>query len=460
MVSDDKEIIEDEADTGIDDSFDLRVLAAVVIVAVLIAASFFATQTGFNNGPTSTPFSGTGPQISLVPTPNVVGIGSSVALEAYLTGYQPDATVSVAVTVSGPPGSNLVSSDTLPFTTNSNGAGSTIFSYPAMFSSASTTAPGIYTVSSTFSGVYTIGTVETSFTVFDISNTNTPEVTLSPAHDPSGAKVTFSGNYFAPNSNITLKDGTTTIVTSPAAIKTGATGSFSGTFNVQLPAGRSFITVSDQQGNSVSVPFYQEAYASSGALVQSSTTTYVQSGNVYANLQGPGVILTVSGSTSLTDTAVTATASVLNGMSQSITQNPPGNAVAFYDVSISGISSGTATISITNSSVISTSAVGGLYYWTGSQWKSASNVTVSGSTVSGQIPVSDLSGTELVLVPPTQPATPIFDYVIIAAVIVVVLGATAVAVTRRRRGRGGSGDGKSKGKQQIERMTVSRSGKK
>jgi hypothetical protein len=208
------------------------------------------------------------------------------------------------------------------------------------------------------------------------------------------------------------------------------------------------------------VPFYNEPYSSSGALVQTSIATYVQSGDVYADLQGPNVVLTVSGSNAVTNTPVTVTASIQNSMSQAIGVNPPATPVAFYDVIISGISSGTATVTITNSSIITSSAVGGLYYWTGQQWTSATNVTVSGSTLSGQIPVSALTGTELVLVPPPPPTFSFTSYLFIALLVVIVIVVAIAAVVVRRRRGGKSGGGKSKGKQQIERMTVSRVGKK
>ncbi len=460
MVPEDHDIAADESQSEPNDNFDLKVLVAVIIVAVILAAAFFASETGFNGGPVSNPFSGTGPAVSIVPTPGVVGIGSPVALEAYLTGYQPSATVSVAVTVYGPYGTNLLSSSTKSFTTDSSGAGSALFSYPSSFPSGSTSNTGIYTVSASFTGVYAIGTAQTSFTVFNIRTTNTPEVTISPAHDSAGATVAFNGMYFAPNSNITLKDGSTVISTSPSSIKTSANGSFSGKFTVQLPSGKSQITVSDQAGNSVNVPFYNEPYSSSGALVQTSIATYVQSGDVYADLQGPNVVLTVSGSNAVTNTPVTVTASIQNSMSQAIGVNPPATPVAFYDVIISGISSGTATVTITNSSIITSSAVGGLYYWTGQQWTSATNVTVSGYTLSGQIPVSALTGTELVLVPPPPPTFSFTSYLFIALLVVIVIVVAIAAVVVRRRRGGKSGGGKSKGKQQIERMTVSRVGKK
>ena len=460
MVPEDNGTIAEEKENGTDDSFDLKVLVAVVIVAVILAAAFLGSETGFNGGPMSAPFSGTGPAVSIVPTPGVVGIGSPVALDAYLTGYQPSATVTVAVTVAGPYGSNVLSSSTQSFTTDSSGAGSALFSYPSSFPSGSTNTPGIYTVSASFTGVYSIGTAQTSFTVFNIRTTNTPEVTLFPGHDSDGSTVSFSGMYFAPNSNITLKDGSTVISTSPSSIKTSANGSFRGTFMVQLPSGKSQIAFSDQAGNSVNVPFYNEPYSSSGALVQTSIVTYVQSGDVYADLAGPGVVVTVSGSNAVTNTPVTVTASIQNSMSQAIGVNPPATPVAFYDVIISGISTGEATVTITNSSVISSSAVGGLYYWTGQQWMSAVNVSVIGSTVSGQIPVSALTGTELVLVPPAPSAFPLSGYLFIALLVVIVIVVAISAVVIRRRRGGGKSGGKSKGKQQIERMTVSRVGKK
>ncbi|MDE2589635.1 MAG: hypothetical protein KGL95_08230, partial [Patescibacteria group bacterium] len=71
----------------------------------------------------------------------------------------------------------------------------------------------------------------------------------------------------------------------------------------------------------------------------------------------------------------------------------------YFDVLVSGISDGTANVCIANSIVVSGSTV---QYWTGSSWASATNISVSGTTICGNIPVSTLTGTNIIIgLPPT-----------------------------------------------------------
>jgi hypothetical protein len=65
----------------------------------------------------------------------------------------------------------------------------------------------------------------------------------------------------------------------------------------------------------------------------------------------------------------------------------------FYDVSVAGVSDGTATISITNDSVNPRTR---MQYWTG-QWVDAGNQSVKGRTVTGEIPVRSLHGTPIII---------------------------------------------------------------
>lgn len=69
---------------------------------------------------------------------------------------------------------------------------------------------------------------------------------------------------------------------------------------------------------------------------------------------------------------------------------------AYYDVNIQGISDGMATVYITNKGVSSATI---MEYWDGTQWVAASDVSISGDTIQGDIPVSALSGTLIAIGP-------------------------------------------------------------
>jgi len=119
-----------------------------------------------------------------------------------------------------------------------------------------------------------------------------------------------------------------------------------------------------------------------------------------------GVTTSISGSTPSTPVSVTSTAASPTqpvGTGQiSIGLTP----TTFLDVHVSGVTTGTATICITNSAV-STGAM--LQYWDptlnsgAGSWVSAANLTISGTQICGDIPVSALNGTPIALVKPTGP---------------------------------------------------------
>lgn len=69
--------------------------------------------------------------------------------------------------------------------------------------------------------------------------------------------------------------------------------------------------------------------------------------------------------------------------------------IAYYDVSVDGISGGKATISITNDSVEKGKAR--MQYWGGEGWVDVPGASVSDHTISGDIPVSSLHGTPIVV---------------------------------------------------------------
>lgn len=69
--------------------------------------------------------------------------------------------------------------------------------------------------------------------------------------------------------------------------------------------------------------------------------------------------------------------------------------IAYYDVSIDGISDGTATVSITNDGVQKNKTR--IQYWGGANWVDVTAANVTDHTISADIPVRSLHGTPIVV---------------------------------------------------------------
>lgn len=124
------------------------------------------------------------------------------------------------------------------------------------------------------------------------------------------------------------------------------------------------------------------------------TNATVQQGTATVDLTSTGTFVTITGSTASSGTSVIVSAAKLN--SQPVgTSRLSLNGVGYYDIWIGGISDGTARVCITNPSI--SSSTNSILYWTGRSWVSASNITVSGNKLCGNIPVGALTGTPFVI---------------------------------------------------------------
>ncbi|MCJ7423421.1 right-handed parallel beta-helix repeat-containing protein [Candidatus Bathyarchaeota archaeon] len=130
-------------------------------------------------------------------------------------------------------------------------------------------------------------------------------------------------------------------------------------------------------------------------------TSTIQDGATFENQTFlTGVSVSVSDSSAPEGTPVTITTTQIVRPTY-----PPGtvevgmNPAAYYDVNVQGISDGIATVYITNGGITGQTK---MQYWNGARWVEASDVSLLGNTLCGNIPVSALTGT-IIAIGPIQP---------------------------------------------------------
>ena len=169
------------------------------------------------------------------------------------------------------------------------------------------------------------------------------------------------------------------------------------------------------------------------------------SGGLVANQSSTtGISVTISGSTDPFGTSVDVTTEKLSTPNPGVA-TPALASPAYYDVFVTGLSSGNAQVCIRSGTPISGAI---MQYWAGATWTNASNITQGSGNVCGSIPVSALTGTNLVLGTATQSPPPpanmtiigldaIILYTIIGLIIAIVLVVLIIkSVTNRRSASG------------------------
>lgn len=190
--------------------------------------------------------------------------------------------------------------------------------------------------------------------------------------------------------------------------------------------------------------FAASPYAPNVTAVTSTTVT-VTSGSVSVNAATIGMNVSVSGLTGITG-SLNITTETLNSPSSGVVTISSPNNVFYYDVHIalpagaSTPSACSAAISISNSFVTSTDT---LDYWTGSAWAQASGVSISGNTITGSIPCSALTGTNVAIVPAgatttstsTSSSLTSTDAALLAVGVVVIVLLIGAGILMRGRGK-------------------------
>ena len=123
-----------------------------------------------------------------------------------------------------------------------------------------------------------------------------------------------------------------------------------------------------------------------GIYVSTPTTTSSSGGASVDQTSTTGVRVDIAGSSP--NTPITISTTDL-GSSQPTGTTSSGLDVEFFDVEVSGITTGTAYVYITSSAVMPTTL---MEYWDGTQWASPISYEVGGTTICGAIPVSALTG--------------------------------------------------------------------
>ncbi len=170
--------------------------------------------------------------------------------------------------------------------------------------------------------------------------------------------------------------------------------------------------------------------------IQTSFTS-TQSGNASSvNNNGVinGVTVNISGSTAPNGTNVTISSTSFGGTSPSGIGAVNLNGAQYYDVNVSSVfnlgNNATAHISISSSAATSNAIMS---YWYNGVWNKANNVRISGSTISGDIPVSDLGGTPIVIGTPQAPSVPASSHLSLVLMIGGLAGAIILFAVRKKR---------------------------
>src|SRR2546425_2509888 len=239
-------------------------------------------------------------------------------------------------------------------------------------------------------------TVTTSFQP-GISLTNTPSATSS----GSGWSVTYT--YGVCNTgntplNVSITDNVLGSIASGVNLSGGACNNYTMT---------TLLTTSTT--NTATANGFD---TSSGALVATATATATFTATTISSTAPTVVDQTPSTGVNTTITGSPAGASV-SVTSTDLSNTQPGGTgqiglgltpTQFFDVHVSGVNTGSATVCITNSAVTAGTT---LQYWDptanggAGSWVNAANVTISGNQICGDIPVSFLNGTPVALVKPT-----------------------------------------------------------
>src|SRR2546427_2189696 len=215
-----------------------------------------STSTGSFTGSITVPSSIAGPH-----TVKATDASNHPASAQFSVMTTPVATISLNPT-SGPTGtavnisgSNFVANSGITISYDNNA----IATNPVIITTDSTGSfTGSITVPSSAAGSHTVNATDASSNSASAQLTvTTPSISLSPSSGPTGTTVNISGSNFVANSAVTISYDGSAITTTPTAITTTSTGSFTGSITVPSSSGAGLRTVNaaDASSNSASASF-------------------------------------------------------------------------------------------------------------------------------------------------------------------------------------------------------------
>ncbi|MDG6982745.1 MAG: hypothetical protein JRM74_04750 [Nitrososphaerota archaeon] len=128
----------------------------------------------------------------------------------------------------------------------------------------------------------------------------------------------------------------------------------------------------------------------------------LSAGGASANETSTGISVEITGSTAQAGTVVNITTVGGSSLPPSGVGQLTLTGATFYDVKVTGISTGTAKVCITSKDLPADAVMD---YWSGSAWLSASAISVSSSGICGSVPVSALTGTPIAVGAPAATVT-------------------------------------------------------
>jgi len=263
---------------------------------------------------------------------------------------------------------------------------------------------------------------------FTICNANVTGLspTGSVTFSKSSSTGTFASPYAVCGNNCPGTYHTSYTDTATSSITVSITASYSGDTNNNPSTGTFSLSIARPAGViTVGVGEWNIGLGGiSGGLTanQSSTT---------------GISVTITGSTEPFGLPVDVTTETLSEPNSGVpAPDLPGP--AYYDVFVAGTLSGNAQVCIRSRTAVSSTT---MQYWTGATWTNASDIRLNAGTVCGTIPVSALTGTNLVLGTPKPTIIgldPMMFYIIVGVIVAAVV-TISIALVARRRERSRSG---------------------
>ena len=254
---------------------------------------------------------------------------------------------------------------------------------------------------------------------------------------PSGS-VTFSAVTVSSGSANSSRPNTSGVFTPSSSMCTLSSGACSVIFTETVPPGLYDQITASYQGDSMNTPssggFSLYLTSQSITLATSMSSLSVTGGQAVSDQTSvTGISVNISGSTAPDGTPIAVGTQDLSSLSTGVGAVSLSGA-KYYDVVVSGTSSGVAQVCIHDSSSSSATT---MTYWSRGGWSSASSVTVNGGIVCGTIPVSALTGTNLAIGNATSflGLNNTLFYELVGAVVAIIIVAAALVYRRSRKQR-------------------------